>query len=155
MNYTGPEAVIETDTSPEAEESYRAPYTPRGIGPGGRRLWQTVCNEWQLAPEAEELELLRLACAAQDQLDQAAAELDAAGSLTFLDRFDRPTERPELRIIRQARTDIASLVKQVGESQMRFRRLELAEERHAAIEAKRDKRRDRRGGGVRHFPRPA
>jgi hypothetical protein len=136
------------------EDVYRVPYAPRGLGPGGRRLWQTVCREWQLDADAEELELLRLAAQAQDQLDQAHSELDAAGSLTFLDRFDRPTERPEVRVIRQARSDVAALIKQVGESQMRFRRLELAEERHANIEAARHRRRDRRGGGVRRIGGP-
>jgi phage terminase small subunit len=139
--------------SPETEAHYRPPYAPRGLQDGGKRLWQTVAREWQLEPDSEELELLRLAAQAQDQLDQAQRELDAAGSMTFLDRFDRPTERPEVRIIRQARSDVAALVKQIGEAQMRFRRLELAEERHAAIEAGRGQRRDRRGGGVRRIGR--
>ena len=142
-----------SDALPEATADYCAPYAPRGLGAGGRRLWTTVCREWLLEPGCEELELLRLAAQAQDQLDQAQAELDTAGSLTFLDRFDRPTERPEVRIIRQARASVAGLVKQIGESQLRYRRLQIAEARHDAIEAQRDQRRDRRGGGVRRVGR--
>ena len=141
--------------SPSDPAEYRPPYAPRGIGPGGRRLWVTVCREWLLEPGSEELELLHHAAQAQDQLDQAQRELDAAGSLTFLDRFDRPAERPEVRIIRQARATIASLIKQISESQLRYRRLQLAEARHDAIEADRTRRKDRRGGGTRHFPRPS
>jgi hypothetical protein len=140
--------------SPETEADYRPTNPPRGLGPGGRRLWRTVAREWELEPGSEELELLRHACHAQDQVDRAQAELDAAGSLTFLDRFDRPAERPEIRVIRQARATVAQLVKQIGEARMRFYRLEMAQQRQAAIEARRGQRRDRRGGGVRRLGGP-
>lgn len=133
-------------------DTYTAPPPPRTLGLSGKRLWRIVTAEWELEAGDEELELLRHACQAQDMCDLAQKQLDSVGSLTFLDRFDRPTERPEVRIVRQSRAAVASLVKQIGQSRLAFERIELAAERHATLQGKRKNpgRRDRRGGGVRH-----
>ena len=75
-------------------DAYGVPTAPRALGTAGKRLWRTVAAEWELQAGDEELELLRHACLAQDMCDQAQKALDSAGSLTFLDRFDKPAERP-------------------------------------------------------------
>jgi hypothetical protein len=135
----------------ENVDAYCAPPPPRALGSAGKRLWRTVAAEWELQTGDEELELLRHAGLAQDMCDKAQKALDSAGSLTFLDRFDKPAERPEVRIIRQSRAAVASLVKQIGASQLAFERLTLATERHRTAEERRDDphRAARRGGGTR------
>lgn len=133
----------------ENTDTYCPPAPPRSLGSAGKRLWRTVAAEWELQSGDEELELLRHAALAQDMCDKAQKALDSAGSLTFLDRFDKPAERPEVRIVRQSRAAVASLVKQIGASQLAFERLTLATERHRTAEERRTSPQSRRGGGRR------
>ena len=49
-----------------------------------------ICREWELEAGCEELALLEHACNAQDLTEKAAKELEKAGSLTYVDRFDQP-----------------------------------------------------------------
>lgn len=132
---------------------YASPAPPRSLGLAGKRLWRTVTGEWQLEAGAEELELLRHACDAQDQCNKAQKALDDAGSLTFIDRFGQPHERPEVRIIRQSRAAVAQLLKQISQSQIAIQRLELAAEKHSRVSAEKERaaelHKDRRGGGRR------
>lgn len=141
---TGRTAARTGDNMPD----YAVPRPVRGLKAAGKALWRTVCDEWELAPDSEELVLLAHACRSEDIAATAQAALDEHG-LTYEDRFGTPKERPEARILRQQRSAVASLVKQIGASQMSFRRLELATERHVATQTARTAPRDRRGGGAR------
>jgi hypothetical protein len=131
-------------------DSYTAPPSPRHLQTAGKRLWRTVCREWEIESDAEELVLLEHAAKAQDICDKAEKSLETAGSLVFIDRFAQPHERPEVRIIRQSRAAVAQLIKQIGASQLAFERMSLAADRHRTAEERRanPQRRDRRGGGV-------
>jgi phage terminase small subunit len=132
-------------------DTYTAPPSPRHLQTAGKHLWRTICREWELEPGDEELILLEHACKSQDICEKAEKSLETAGSLMFIDRFAQPHERPEVRIIRQARASVAALVKQIGASQLAFERLSLAADRHRTAEERRanPSRRDRRGGGKR------
>ena len=138
---------METSTEPAV---YAPPRAPKGLQRAGRALWVRICTEWELEPEAEELAVLAHACQAQDICTTAQAALDEHG-LTFEDRFGTPKERPELRILRQQRAAVASLLKQVTQARTSYERLQLAAEREARVHVEATRRRDRRGGGVRHY----
>lgn len=134
---------------PGLEEAFRVPRGPKSLKAAGRALWRRICAEWELESDAEELALLAHACHAEDLCTAAQEALDVHG-LTFEDRFGTPKERPELRILRQQRAAVASLVKQIGQSRTSWQRLELAREREDRVRQQADRPRDRRGGGVRH-----
>jgi P27 family predicted phage terminase small subunit len=134
---------------PGSEEAYRPPRAPKSLQAAGRALWKRICAEWELESDAEELALLAHACHAEDLCTAAQEALDEHG-LTFEDRFGTPKERPELRILRQQRAAVASLLKQITQSQTSWERLELARDREDRVRAQADRPRDRRGGGFRY-----
>ncbi|HEX5194660.1 MAG TPA: hypothetical protein VFW09_17825 [Solirubrobacteraceae bacterium] len=127
---------------------WKKPYCPRHFTDSQRRLFDVIVTDWQLGPGDSEMEYVRLACEAQGTLDLAQAELDRVGSLTFLDRFEQPRERPEVAVITRCRGQIARMVKMVGESKQAYERAALAvqaAERRAEAGPS-----GRRGGGRRY-----
>lgn len=148
--------------SPEAfVDDYIVPKPPPHLRRHGKKLWRTVCADWELEHDASDLEVLALAAEAADRAAQAREELRQAGGLTILDRFGTVKPHPAVEIESKARAQAAALVEQISRGQIAFRRLELASERQEragerAARAEEDPRqRSRRGGGARHFPRPS
>jgi hypothetical protein len=131
------------------DESYRQPHTPKGLGEAGRKLWALICQEWGLEGDASELAVLKLACEAQDRVELAQTELNRAESLTIVDRFGQLKEHPLIAVVARERAAVTSAVDQISRSQLNYRRLVLAEGRHEAQKADRDRPRSRRGGGRR------
>jgi hypothetical protein len=129
-------------------DEYVVPTLPRDLKAPGRALYRRICREWELEPAAEELALLAHASRAEDLCAKAQSALDEYG-LTYVDRFGTPKERPEMRILRQQRAAVASLVKQISQARVVWQRLELATEREDRMRARAETRRDRRGGGIR------
>lgn len=58
-------------------EPYRPPPAPRGLGPGGRRLWRAITLEFELAEH--ELTTLRQAVRTADLCDDLQEHVDVDG----------------------------------------------------------------------------
>jgi len=129
------------------EEGYTVPRPPSHLRKAGKTLWRAVCGDWHLEADGDDIVILALACEAADRASQASAELKAHGSLTTHDRFGVVRPHPLVEVERQARAQAAQLVAQIQRGQTSFRRLELATERQARVEARAAQRKDRRGGG--------
>src|SRR5688572_4081918 len=77
----------------------KLPAAPRGLGADGRRLWQSVVNQYIL--EGYQFESLRMAAKEYDRHCKAEAVVQKLG-MTYTDRFGQPKERPEVSIARNA-----------------------------------------------------
>jgi phage terminase small subunit len=96
------------------------PSPPGYLSRESKAWWRKVAGEYRL--EAHGYRLLSLAAGAWDRAEQARVALEAAGSLTYTDRFGAPRPRPEVAIERDARLSFARLL----------RALDLAEDTPAA-----------------------
>ena len=150
-------------TNPEASTEappYVVPRPPSHLRKHGKQLWRAVCADWEIEADSDDLEVLALAASAADRAADAREELRKAGTLIWEDRLGNIRPRPEVDIEHKARAQAAALVEQVGRSQTRFKRLTMAVERQEraterAARAEDPRRRSRRGGGSRHWPRPS
>jgi P27 family predicted phage terminase small subunit len=63
--------------------------------------------------ESHHLKLLQLACEAWDRAKQAQKVIDREG-LTYLDRWESPHPRPEVKIVENATAQFAQIIKRLG-----------------------------------------
>jgi len=63
--------------------------------------------------ESHELKLLHLACECWDRATEAQAMLDKEG-LIYIDRFGSPHPRPEIKIVENAVSQFAAIIKQLS-----------------------------------------
>lgn len=146
--------MADIDASPEP---YEVPRPPSHLRKAGKDLWTTVAADWGIDHDSDDLQVLALAASAADRAAQAREELRKLGTLTWTDRLGNVRPRPEVDIEHKARAQAASLIDQIGRSQTRALRLEMAEERQeraderAARAEEPVRNRSRRGGGTRHW----
>jgi hypothetical protein len=81
--------------------------TPTGLKPGGKRLWSSIVDEFDL--RADELRVLEDACRESDLVDALQAEL-AKGALTVLGSQGQPVANPMVAELRQHRAVFQRLV---------------------------------------------
>jgi P27 family predicted phage terminase small subunit len=127
------------------EAPYAAPAPPSHLHATGAGAWTRLATAMELA-DADDLEVLRLACEAMDRAAQARRVLREQG-LTVVDKKGAPHAHPAAAIEARSATRAAALVKQLQSARLSFERLHLAQRR--AERAEQPRRRDRRGGGVR------
>ncbi len=84
---------------------------PEHLRPSTAAWFVEVCQTFDL--EEHHRRLLRLACEAWDTA-QEAREAIAVHGMVYVDRFDQPRARPEVGIARDARTQFARLVRELG-----------------------------------------
>ncbi len=89
----------------------RQPSPPEHLSPEAREWFAAVVEGFEL--EAHHVRLLTLACESWDESRLARAAVAEHGQ-TFIDRYSQPRERPEVGIARQARTQFARLVRELG-----------------------------------------
>jgi phage terminase small subunit len=77
----------------------------------GRRLWRAVLDDFEL--DAAGMELLGLACRALDRAALAQAALEEDG-LFQLDRYGSKRVHPGVAIVRDASTQAARLLRELG-----------------------------------------
>lgn len=77
------------------------------------KAWWTEINDTYVLEAAQVLTLTECATA-WDRCQQAREALEAAGSLTFEDRFGRPQVRPEVGIERDSRLAYARLMRELN-----------------------------------------
>lgn len=88
----------------------KKPSAPRDLKVGGRRLWRSTVDEFEL--EEHELGLLREACRTADALDALQGAVDADGVLDESPHGRRA--HPALVELRQQRICFARLIAQLG-----------------------------------------
>ena len=84
---------------------------PKHLKPETARWWANVLSEFELEPH--HVRLLSLAAEAWDRGQQARAVIEKMG-LTFMDRFDQPSARPELAVERDSRLAFARLLRELA-----------------------------------------
>lgn len=87
------------------------PRPPKSLRDDGKRLWSVVTEAYDLEPDA--LEVLRLACEAEDRRADAKRFLDANG-ISYTNTAGVPRMRPEFIAERDSRSAVARLLKQLG-----------------------------------------
>lgn len=96
-------------------------YTPKPppphLVPRARDLWLSVTEEYEL--QDWQIELLQQACETLEVIAKAALAVQEHG-LTYNDRFGAPHARPEVAELRQSRTLLRGLLRDL--------KLELAED---------------------------
>jgi phage terminase small subunit len=85
---------------------------PKHLRTTTKRWWSQVNADYALADHHRRI--LTLACEAWDRAQQAREALEAAGSLTYEDRFAAPRARPEVAMERDARIGFARLVRELA-----------------------------------------
>ena len=83
----------------------------RGLSAGTRAWKSEMLKAWEF--ESHELRLLQLACECWDRANDAQNAIDREG-LTYVDRFGSPHPRPEVKILENAVSQFASIVKQLN-----------------------------------------
>lgn len=83
---------------------------PKHLSKAMKAWWRKVEKAAHMEPH--DYHLLQLAAEAFDRAQAARAVLDREGTVYF-DRFEQPKARPEAAIERDARRDIAALVRQL------------------------------------------
>ena len=89
----------------------RTPAAPAGLGSRAKRLWREMHKQWDL--DADELEILSLACEAVDRAQKAQTILIAEG-VTTTDRFGQVKPHPAAEVRATAENSAARLLKQLG-----------------------------------------
>jgi hypothetical protein len=74
----------------------RAPNQPAGLSDEAAKLWKRVHKDYELLPHHQVV--FERALRALDRALQAEHELAAHGSVTFVDRWEQPRPRPEVKI---------------------------------------------------------
>jgi|SRR5690554_3737894 len=87
------------------------PRAPYDVNARAKAVWKSVVQTYDL--EDWQLEILRRVCELITIVDQARSDLDRAGSLTYLDRFEQPKPRPEISIINQGIGQINTLLQKL------------------------------------------
>lgn len=85
--------------------------TPSYLRLETRRWFATVASEYVL--EEHHLKLLELAAAAWDRMQEAREAIDEKGAV-FINRFDEPRPRPEVKIEKDAATAYARFLRELA-----------------------------------------
>lgn len=92
------------------------PYAPRGLNRAGRKLWQEITHDqegWSLRPD--ELRVLEDAARMADRIDimENALSKLSDDQLLVKGSYGQPVIHPFIAEIRQARTTVAALLRQL------------------------------------------
>jgi predicted DNA-binding transcriptional regulator AlpA len=90
---------------------YQPPKPPDDLAPATAAWFSEVADKYIL--ESHHLKLLTLAGRAWDRANQAREVIDREG-LTYVDRFNAPRLRPEVKVEQQARIDFARLLRELS-----------------------------------------
>ncbi|MGW4325440.1 hypothetical protein ACWEKR_06065 [Nocardia sp. NPDC004573] len=86
------------------------PAAPKGLRPGGRKLWSDIVGQWDLRPD--ELRVLREAAREVDLIDKLEAVLNK-GSLMIPGSMGQMVVHPMVTELRQHRATLAALLRQL------------------------------------------
>ncbi|MGY1945327.1 hypothetical protein [Nocardia asiatica] len=86
------------------------PAAPKGLAPGGRKLWTDIVAQWDLRPD--ELRVLREAAREVDLIDKLEAVLNK-GSLMIPGSMGQMVVHPMVTELRQHRATLAALLRQL------------------------------------------
>ena len=86
-------------------------YAPQHLKKDTRKFWREILKTYKL--EEHHKKLLTAACKAWDRAEEARQVLDEQG-ITFIDRFDQPKGRPEVKIEKDSRNDFRLLIRELG-----------------------------------------
>lgn len=94
-----------------AKPTLKEPRPPGHLRKATAEWFRSVVEGFNLEPH--HVRLLTLAAEAWDRCQQAREILDAEG-LTYVDRFNQPSARPEVAIERDSRIAFARLLRELG-----------------------------------------
>ncbi|WP_029899535.1 hypothetical protein [Nocardia brasiliensis] len=86
------------------------PPAPKGLRPGGRKLWGDIVNRWDLRPD--ELRVLREAAREVDLIDSLEAAL-ARDAIMIRGSMGQRVVNPLITELRQHRGTLAALLRQL------------------------------------------
>lgn len=86
----------------------RKPSAPRGLKPGGRSLWNTVCKTYTLRPD--ELRILKDACFEVDLIDELQRQLSRDGVIS-IGSMGQERAHPAVSELRQHRSVLSALLR--------------------------------------------
>ncbi|HEY5342709.1 MAG TPA: hypothetical protein VIJ66_03515 [Solirubrobacteraceae bacterium] len=89
------------------------PRAPSHLTARSKRIYRTVCEDYDLDREPHAREVLRLALEALDRADEARAIVTVEG-LTYQNRFDEPRAHPMLAVERDCRVAVARLLRELS-----------------------------------------
>ena len=87
------------------------PEPPEHLGPEATYYWCRTVETFDL--ELHQLRLLRMLCECWDTMQRARAVISELGE-TYLDRWEAPKSRPEVAILRDARSQYLKLHGELG-----------------------------------------
>jgi phage terminase small subunit len=85
---------------------------PTHLSPEAKLWFRAVCADYDL--EDHHLKLLQVAAESWDLAQRARLELERAGSLTYTDRFGGVRPRPEIAVMRDARTSFMRSLRELA-----------------------------------------
>lgn len=87
------------------------PEPPNHLSDAAKTWWREVVETYALEPQ--HLKILALACQAWDRAEGARVALIIHGTV-FVDRFNQPRARPEVKIENDSRIAFARLLRELG-----------------------------------------
>lgn len=87
------------------------PQPPEHLSDEMKDWWRSVVEDFEL--DTHHLKLLKLACESYDRAEQARIHLAIYGT-TFVDRFNQPRSRPEIKIENDSRITFARLLRELN-----------------------------------------
>jgi len=101
---------VDVDGFDISEPEYKPPRPPKGLGPAGRKLWKSICRDYELRPD--ELTVLESACREADLIQRLEEALKDA-PLVVKGSMGQEVASPLVTEIRLHRSTQASLLKQL------------------------------------------